>query len=85
MTAKEMFKKLGFCVHYKCKDTIWYKEKKGEFLRNVRFSNEFKIIDLWLINILGERVDIDISIELLQAINKQVEELGWNNDSKRNV
>jgi hypothetical protein len=84
MTAKEMFKKLGFYVHYKNKDGIWYKEKKGEFFRNVRFNNEFKIIDLWLINILGERVDIDISIELLQAINKQVEELGWNDVSIAN-
>ena len=77
MKAKEMFNNLGFYVHGECKDVIWYKEKKGEFLRNVRFNNEFRIIDLWLINRLGERVDINISIELLQAINQQIRELGW--------
>lgn len=80
MSARELFEKLGFYVHGECEEVIWYKEKKGEFLRNVRFNNEFKIIDLWLINRLGERVDINISIDLLQAINKQIEELGWNNE-----
>ena len=77
MSAKDMFEKLGFYIHAETLDIIWYKEKKGEFIRNVRFNNEFKLIDLWLINRLGERVDIDISFDLLQAINKQVEELGW--------
>lgn len=79
MTAKEMFEKLGY--EYKfvkgdcCEDTIQYfnlyRTKIGNYpiLPNIQF------------NLIGKCIVINdvkfICIELLQAINKQIEELGW--------
>lgn len=82
MTAKEMFEKLGYkqvkksenSVRYEGQPTmmgayefyieIWKREELDDFLvRKATISKEY------VSNIWGEE---------LQAINKQVEELGWN-------
>lgn len=88
MTAKEMFEKLG----YKClggSDYIaikYYKqEKQGEYYSNydidITFYCTSKTVSV-VANEYGKRsyklAIMDIDMELLQAINKQVEELGWN-------
>ncbi len=72
MTAKEMFEKLGYEI-----DTT------RETENHLYYGSEYAIIDFDL-----ERQDIykynksglrsPINMKLLQAINKQVEELGWN-------
>lgn len=68
MSAKEMFEELGYEVREETSsiDTI-----KCYFNRDVPhhiyFDND-RTIDVG---------DIIISLDLLQAINKQVEELGW--------
>lgn len=82
MTAKEMFEKLGYkqvkksenSVRYEGQPTMigayefyiemWKREELDDFLvRKATISKEY------VSNIWGEE---------LQAINKQVEELGWN-------
>lgn len=69
MSAKEMFKKLG------------YEERKETYFLNCVKS----YIDYKTLNIIyfdsDKTIDINsmiITYDLLQAINKQVEELGWN-------
>lgn len=75
MTAKEMFKELGFEF-----DTTEYKAFKPDF-NYTDYDGNGIIFDLE-----NERIDI-ITIttirikkikKLTEAINKQVEELGWN-------
>lgn len=85
MTAKEMFQKMGWTYEYvkgdcsedtiQCKDltrTIFLSCQNDikNLLPNIQFNLISKCIvvnDLMFIN-----------LDLLQAINKQVEELGWN-------
>ena len=78
MSAKEMFEKLGYkidmiqeyCIGYIRQKTTDKVEKTITFL-DPGTSKYFVIIE-------GDRVNPTISLEELQAINKQVEELGWN-------
>ena len=72
MTAREMFSELGYRKYIEFDDNdevleITYKSGCGD---KVIFSIYFKKIELI-------SVDFDC-LEVLQAINKQVEELGWN-------
>lgn len=74
-SAKEMFKKLGFIPRYdqnfnksKIIDVVWL--SKEEPYKLLVFNMERKTI--WVSDNFGE-----MSLEELQAINKQVEELGW--------
>ena len=68
MEAKEMFEKLGYryMKSLSNKEHIWY--------RNSRTKSEI------VFNLIGKSISNDyaITLEELQAINKQVEELGWN-------
>lgn len=68
MSAKEMFEKLGYryMKSLSNKEHIWY--------RNRLTKSEI------VFNLIGKSISNDCAIELkeLQAINKQVEELGWN-------
>ena len=75
MTAKEMFEKLGYeCFINKELEEIDYTKKDNkEFIVFVhyRFDNSY---------VFYKQTDYepgDITMEELQAINKQVEELGW--------
>lgn len=72
MTAKEMFEKLGYEC-YQIEGYILYEEPTrdlGGLSAYIKFYLEDK---KWLTNIVG----IYTHKELLQAINKQIEELGW--------
>lgn len=78
MTAKEMFEDLGFYLDIETNDEIvvYSKNKFNNttfgFIgaRTITFDKEMEII---YFDDVGE-----VSLLLLQAINKQVEELGWN-------
>ena len=84
MSAKEMFKKLGYDCDEGCDGILYSKwvneiatdyeiqiifEKNPICFRKTRTKGVFNL----------SRPD-DITLEELQAINKQVEELGWLND-----
>ena len=79
MSAKEMFEKLGFKEEYTpYKDVICYKTKESYFNRKIIFWLDDKIIYNNLIYGDFEMAgSCPLSIDLIQAINKQVEELGW--------
>lgn len=72
MTAKEMFEELGY--EYKDKELINIIEIiKGTFYLRIDDDKRKIVIKEYDKNSLCE-----VSQELLQAINKQVEELHWN-------
>ena len=75
MKAKEMFEKLGYLkLEDKYIDGITYvKLMKDKYNEISMFKDGKKIL------IPIENIDI-LEYEELQAINKQIEELGWNND-----
>ena len=69
MTAKEMFEKLGYYPSYD------YDNPKYDFAFYLKYSQKMIVF-----NIKDKTIavyDGTITIEDLQAINKQVEELGW--------
>ena len=89
MTAKEMFEKL----EYKCNEdddyieyiTTW-NDWFGKGVCEIAFDYNIKQIEIYcyidrknsLLSKKNENINVVFSIEELQAINKQVEELGWN-------
>jgi hypothetical protein len=81
MSAKEMFEKLGYkqLVSFKPNDKYiviaWDMEKHGEeFTIYFYGSKEIRIV---METKRGEICPPLFSLEELQAINKQIEELGW--------
>lgn len=82
MTAKEMFEKLGYkqecwCFEEEKKiDEIVY-IRENRFASNVTFRIENKCFKIHRKN---ETKSAWCELKLLQAINKQVEELGWNKE-----
>lgn len=73
MSAKEMFKKIGYKEIENNAEEITYEGK----IKINDWERELSSITFWLNEKL---LDFDnyIDVKLLQAINKQVEELGWN-------
>ena len=77
-SAKEMFEKLGYEVQYISKNQVVYKQK-----HSFGDSKQIIINDLpqtnrgFYVNYSVENQGGYISFGELQAINKQVEELGW--------
>lgn len=67
MTAKEMFEELG----YDLVETTPYM---------MYYYNEENNIYIWFYN--SETIEIvnEFTLDILKAINKQVEELGWNKE-----
>ena len=73
MNAKEMFEKLGY--EERATNYCIYHSKKNKEI-NLWISP--KVIECFEYNEEDERcVSSDITLQELQAINKQVEELGW--------
>lgn len=72
MTAKEMFEKLGY-EKEEYVNQIFYKNHR-QFLE---FNKTSKNINIFMNGCFGHQGFQISDIELLQAINKQVEELGW--------
>lgn len=76
MSAREMFEKLGYRDYHKMDKEIVYNyswNEEPEEYRYIGFNSETKQIELsdW-------RGDFYLKRKELQAINKQIEELGWN-------
>ena len=79
MTAEEMFEKLGYKRPYYEKDhtihytKLLYESEDGyyEKINSITFWKRNKIIT----------IDGNFNTGDLQAIKKQVEELGWNNET----
>lgn len=74
MNAREMFEKLGYKEIENNAEEITYESK----IKIDDWEQEISSITFWLNEKL---LDFDnyINVNVLQAINKQVEELGWNN------
>lgn len=78
MKAKEMFEKL----EYKKFDTdcnVIFSYKSTMYDTSINFNGFSKQIT---ISTLNERLPQNIDMEELQAINKQIEALGWNKNDK---
>lgn len=82
MTAKEMFKKLGYKYNKECYEYPLKYDKKRKINSvyevdedSFAFYQIDRVITIWK----DGRV-ITLEFDELQAINKQVEELGWNKE-----
>ncbi len=81
-SSKEMFEKLGYkdiSYNYPHKDYIAYQNSKT-VIYTIIFVKEYNCIELMPTLNIDERKPVHftrLDMELLQAINKQVEELGW--------
>ena len=78
MTAKEMFEKLDYIKVKDFNHYILYKDKRLsryiEFVSNL--TGSIKQISCWQKGWIFKH-NIYLTMDELQAINKQIEELGW--------
>ena len=72
MSAKEMFEKLGFKIY---KD---YRFKTDNDL--IAYTDDDTYIYFYKNKIIEFRNDAGVDYAIFKAINKQIEELGWNNE-----
>ena len=84
MTAKEMFEELG----YKQKIEYFRGERKRIlYVTEHKYNTQFmfdvnnKMFNAYFKTDDGEEMPAWIEIKHLKAINKQIEELGWNNEN----
>ena len=77
MSAKEMFEELGYEIPY------WQKDHTIQYLKHYDFNDETMHISIVFYK-RPKEVYIEglITIKELEAINKQVEELGWLGDKE---
>lgn len=77
MSAKEMFEKLGYEYienYFENElDEIYY-QREGKYAPKIQFNLNHKCIRVYREVNKSSYFDV----KLLQAINKQIEELGWN-------
>lgn len=87
MSAKEMFEKLGYELVNEA--PLLYQFNDGGFIKNIEFSISLKSITFSGYEYYNDGRPTDenrIYVDELQAINKQIEELGWNNElNKRDL
>lgn len=76
MTAEETFKELGYVR--KEDDYFISYVKKSIVTYTFYFSKEYKTVEVVPTFLEGIHYFTRIDAKLLRAINKQVEELGWN-------
>lgn len=79
MTAREMFEELGYQRNVENEKIIYIIETKGSFYYQEIIFNLVKKI----IVIDGNFLEVAIENNLLKAINKQAEELGWIEEEKQ--
>ena len=77
MSAQEMFEELGYIIDINCLGIIRYSREDNDGMKYcIRFYNDVKEFDCN--TVINNKLDcLTIDISLLQAINKQIEELGW--------
>lgn len=83
MTAKELFKKLNyFQSSYNNEDELVYNLHSTDIekYRYISFNKIFRYIEMddWTEN-------FQLSIKELKAINKQIEEFGWNKEDEKKI
>ena len=84
MSAKDMFEELGYeykiidNVKEQCEDVILCSNKNAEII--IQFNLFSELVCFQIKNKFKDydKVVIFMTKELLNAINKQIEELGWN-------
>ncbi len=84
MSAKEMFKKLGYELINEV--PLLYQKDDGGYIQNIEFISTLKTIkfsEYETYNNNEPQGETTLYLDELQAINKQIEELGWNNE--RNI
>ena len=80
MTAKEMFEELGYACDLSC-DCVRYSMYIGDNLYQIDINFRYKTIEKrQYTTIFSDSEVSEITFEELQAINKQIEELGWLNE-----
>ena len=79
MTTKEMFEELGY-EYFEDDGFNCYKKEKREIIEPDYISFDRLEKDFFVSNNSVISNGITINMQLLQAINKQVEELGWNDE-----
>lgn len=82
MSAKEMFEELGYHLVYKDNIYVDYslvKDPISDFETILQFDNFERTYRIWC---YGEKRDeiIKFNLKLNKAIQKQIEELGWESD-----
>ena len=80
MNAKEMFEELGYELVYENEEVLRYRKNKWldvEFWKVYEYVTGEKIKKILKISTIYNKPYL-VSIELYKAINKQIEELGWN-------
>ena len=79
MSAKEMFEQLGYVIDIDCLGITRYAKHDTNYNIDyyIKFFNDLKEINCNRIED-NEIFPLDINLVLLQAINQQVKELGWN-------
>lgn len=81
MSAKEIFEELGYKLIRDCKFYLFYEKalKEDAEYENDYLHISFEKQDKEVIKTYGDDNSPEaITIQELQAINKQIEELGWN-------
>lgn len=84
MSAKEMFEKLGYEIDEQENYIVYWKVAKKQRLNfynnqneiQIEFNLSYKTIEKRELMQLDENSNI-ITLKEIQAINKQIEELGW--------
>lgn len=84
MSAKELFEELGYNYQYidnknnNCEDVIIYTHNKSNVI--IQFNLLSKMVVYQIKNTMQEydKIALFITKELIQAINQQIIELGWN-------
>lgn len=77
MSAEKMFNKLGYDNLLSFDDNKIYYKNNDDFI--ICFDKNKECFECYVIDIFTEdEISIPIPVNLLQAINKQVKELGWN-------
>ena len=76
-SADEMFEELGYEkkeIYYKNDiENVIYFIKDDEYSTNIEFKHSIKLVRVYY----GENKAGNFNIDILQAINKKIEELGW--------
>lgn len=73
MSAKEMFEELGY--EQENKNNVIY------YFKKIRIPKSYIVYSInFIIDTKEIFINKNINMQELQAINKQIEELGWNNE-----
>lgn len=79
-TAKEMFERLGYKTHVHNDEELTYRYERERIIHYIFFDKKDKSVSQSIYLDKKFAGSTAINMERLQAINKQVEELGWKDE-----